>query len=89
MLAWGELIVITTTTNPALFHDPQSVTEKPDSRPKQKLAPPRLEAAVGDNCPQYLRCRVLDLVQGLICPTSIANGIDGCTTNRIVWLAQQ
>ena len=40
MLAWGELIVITTTTNPALFHDPQSVTEIPDSRPKQSTPPP-------------------------------------------------
>ena len=88
-LARGELIVITTTTNPALFHDPQSATEKPDSRLKQKLAPQRLEVAVGDNCPQYLRCRVLDLVQGLIGPTSIADGIDGRTTHRIVWLAQQ
>jgi len=45
--------------------------------------------AVRDDCPQYIRRRVLDLIQRLIHPTAVADGVDARTTRRIHGNAQQ
>lgn len=44
------------------------------------------KSALGDDCLQYLRCRVLILIQRLLGPTPVADGIDGRTTHCILRL---